>query len=328
LWKPPEPEIRGSNPRGPAKLGEVRKMGIRKIACVGAGLIGHSWATLFAVKSMSVNLQDLREEILAEALTKIESNLDFLAEKGVIRSEEAEAALRRIKTTTSLSEAVGDADYVQESVFESYEAKKKVFGEMEAEAPPEAILASSSSALLMSEIQEATAKPDRCLIAHPFNPPHLVPLVELVPGNKTSPETIKTTYEFMLKLGKVPVVLKKEVPGYIANRLSMRLYEEAVDLVDEGVATVEDVDRALSAGPGIRWAIMGPHLTYHLGGGPGGIEHWFETFGKAFFSPSAAKKVIEGVKEMEIVKTKSMEELVRWRDKKLVELLKIIYDKK
>jgi len=300
-------------------------MGIRRIACVGAGLIGHSWATFFALKGVSVNLQDLEEEILVEAPTKIKSNLDFLAEKGAIRKGEAEAAIRRIKTTTSLSDAVKNADYVQESVSESYEAKKKVFSEMDAEAPPEAILASSSSALLMSEIQEAATKPERCLIAHPFNPPHLIPLVELVPGNKTSPEAIKTTYEFMLKLGKVPVVLKKEVPGYIANRLSMRLYQEAVDLVDTGVATVEDVDRALSAGPGIRWAIMGPHLTYHLGGGPGGIEHWFETFGKAFFSPSVAKKVIEGVKSMEIVKTKSMEELVRWRDEKLVELLKIIY---
>jgi len=299
-------------------------MGIRRIACVGAGLIGHSWATLFAVKGLFVNLQDLKEETLTEAMTRIKSNVKFLAEKGVIRKGEAEAALKRIKTTTSLSEAVRDADYVQESVFESYEVKKKVFSEMDAEAPLEAILASSSSALLMSEIQKATAKPDRCLIAHPFNPPHLIPLVELVPGNKTSPETIKTTYEFMLKLGKVPVVLKKEVLGYIANRLSRRLYEEAVDLVDDGVATVEDVDRALSAGPGIRWAIMGPHLTYHLGGGPGGIEQWFETFGQDF-SSSAAKKVIEGVKEMEIVKKKSMEELVRWRDEKLVELLKIIY---
>jgi len=301
-------------------------MGIRRIACVGAGLIGHSWATLFAVKGLSVNLQDLKEETLTEAMTKINSNLKFLAEKDVIKKEEAEAALKRIKTTKSLSKAVRDVDYVQESVFESYEVKKKIFSQMDAEAPPETILASSSSALLMSEIQDATTKPSRCLIAHPFNPPHLIPLVELVPGKKTSPETIKTTYEFMLKIGKVPVVLKKEVLGYIANRLSRRLYEEAVDLVDDGVATVEDVDKALSAGPGIRWAIMGPHLTYHLGGGPGGIEHFFEVFGKYYnFRPSAVKKVIEGVKETEIVRTKSTEELVRWRDEKLVELLKILY---
>ena len=301
-------------------------MGIRRIACVGAGLIGHSWATLFAVKGLSVNLQDLKEETLTEVMTKINSNLKFLAEKNVIKKEEAEAALKRIKTTTSLSKAVRDADYVQESVFESYEVKKKIFSQMDAEAPPETILASSSSALLMSEIQDATTKPGKCLIAHPFNPPHLIPLVELVPGKKTSPETIKTTYKFMLKMGKVPVVLKKEVLGYIANRLSRRLYEEAVDLVDDGVATVEDVDKALSAGPGIRWAIMGPHLTYHLGGGPGGIEHFFEVFGKYYnFRPSAVKKVIEGVKETEIVRTKSMEELVRWRDEKLVELLKILY---
>jgi 3-hydroxyacyl-CoA dehydrogenase len=303
------------------------KMGIGKIACVGAGLIGHSWATLFAVKGLSVNLQDLKEENIARAVTKINSNVKFLAVKGVIKKGEAEAAIKRIKTTKSLSEAVMDADYVQESVFESYEVKKKIFSQMDAEAPPEAILASSSSALLMSEIQEATTKPGRCLIAHPFNPPHLIPLVELVPGKKTSSVTIKTAYEFMVKMGKVPVVLKKEVPGYIANRLSRRLYEEAVDLVDDGVATVEDVDRALSAGPGIRWTIMGPHLTYHLGGGPGGIEHWFEVFGRYYdFRPSAVKKVIKGVKEMEIVKKKSMEELVRWRDEKLVELLKIIYD--
>ena len=301
-------------------------MGIRRIACVGAGLIGHSWATLFAVKGLSVNLQDLKEETLTEAMTKINSNLKFLAEKDVIKKEEAEAALKRIKTTKSLSKAVRDVDYVQESVFESYEVKKKIFSQMDAEAPLETILASSSSALLMSEIQDATTKPGKCLIAHPFNPPHLIPLVELVPGKKTSPETIKTTYEFMLKIGKVPVVLKKEVLGYIANRLSRRLYEEAVDLVDDGVATVEDVDKALSAGPGIRWAIMGPHLTYHLGGGPGGIEHFFEVFGKYYnFRPSAVKKVIEGVKETEIVRTKSTEELVRWRDEKLVELLKILY---
>lgn len=301
-------------------------MGIRRIACVGAGLIGHSWATLFAVKGLSVNLQDLKERTLIGAVTDIESNVKFLAEKGVIRRGEAEAALKRIRTTTSLSDAVRDADYVQESVFESYEVKRKIFGQMDAEAPPEAILASSSSALLMSKIQKAILKPERCLIAHPFNPPHLIPLVELVPGKKTSPKTIKTTYEFMMKMGKVPVMLKKEVPGYIANRLSRRLYEEAVDLVDNGVATVEDVDRALSAGPGIRWAIMGPHLMYHLGGGPGGIEHFFEVFGKYYnFRPSTVKKVIKGVKEMEVVRTKSMEELVRWRDGKLIELLKILY---
>ena len=298
-------------------------MDIRRIACVGAGLIGHSWATLFAVKGLSVNLQDLKEETLTEAMTKIKSNVKFLAEKGVIKKVDAGAALKRVKTSTSLSEAVKDADYVQESIFESYKVKKKVFNQMDAEAPPETILASSSSALLMSEIQKATLKQERCLIAHPFNPPHLIPLVELVPGKKTSPETIKTTYELILKMEKVPVVLKKEVQGYIANRLSRRLYEEAVDLVDSGVATVEDVDKALSAGPGIRWAIMGPHLTYHLGGGPRGIEHWFEVFGRDF-RPSAAKKVIDGVNEMEFVKTKSMEELVRWRDEKLVALLEII----
>jgi len=150
---------------------------------------------------------------------------------------------------------------------EDYAVKKSIFRETDAVANPDTILASSSSGLLMTEIQKATQRPGRCIIAHPFNPPHIVPLVEIIRGEKTSRETVEATRRFMAGLGKVQVLLNKEVLGYIANGLAAALWREAIDPVENDVASVEDVDKALSAGPGIRWALMGSHLTYHLAGG-------------------------------------------------------------
>jgi 3-hydroxybutyryl-CoA dehydrogenase len=152
---------------------------------------------------------------------------------------------------------VVDVQLVQESVAENYEIKQQVFKELDSYTQPDAILASSSSGLLMTPIQQVTNHPGRCLIAHPFNPPHLIPLVELVPGDKTDELTVLRMKDFYEKLGKVPVVLKKAVPGHIANRLALALWREAVDLVIQGIASVEDVDKAVSAGPGLRWAVMG-----------------------------------------------------------------------
>jgi len=310
-------------------------MGVRKVACVGSGLTGHSWATLFAIKGHPVILQDEKAGILEKAVKGIKFNLDFLVRKNLLSKKGAAAALRKVKKTTSIAEAVADAEYVQESVFESYEVKKTVFKEMDAAAPSCSILASSSSGLLMTEIQKVTKRPERCLVAHPFNPPHLIPLVELVPGEKTSSETVKIVYDFMREIGKVPVVVKKEVTGYIANRLATALWREAIDLVDKGVASVEDVDKALVAGPGVRWAIMGAHLTYHLGGGSGGIEYFMDHIGQTksgiwktmatwtSIPLSAKRKVIEGVKQTEMVRTKTMEDIVKWRDDNLIELLKL-----
>lgn len=301
-------------------------------------MVGHSWATLFAVKGYSVTIQDVKEDILGRALSRIRSNIEFLVEKKLITSGRGDVAVKRIRATTRLEEAVGEADYVQESVYENYDVKKDVFRKIGV-VNPDAILASSSSGLLITPIQRVAKRPERCLTAHPFNPPHLIPLVELVPGEATSPETIETAAEFMRSLGKVPIVLKKEVPGHVANRLAAALWREVLDLVDKGVVSVEDVDKALTAGPGIRWAIMGANLTYHLGGLPGGIEYFIDHLGPAYsmwwrsmdpwtsIPHSAAKKVVEGVQQMEAVRTKTSEELTRWRDEKLVELLKVIYGK-
>ena len=309
---------------------------VERVTCVGSGLVGQGWATLFALRGYAVVLEDLTEEKLDRAVARIEAHMRFLAEAGL--GEDVDAAIRRIETTTSLAEAVADADYVQESVFESYDVKKAVYAEMDEAAPGDAILASSTSGLLMTEIQKAARRhPERCIVAHPWNPSYLVPLVELSPGELTSEETTRRTYALMESIGKVPVVLRKEVPGFIANRLSAALWREALDLVDRGVASVEDVDKAVRAGPGIRWAIMGPYLTYHLGGGSGGIEYlirhigvpkasWLETMAKWTVTPeSAVEKAVSGVAEMETVRERSMEALERWRDERLVELLRLLW---
>jgi len=312
-------------------------MRIRNVTCVGSGLIGHGWATLFAWKGYEVTLQDLEEDILKNALSQVRRNLQFLGENELLRSESFEDCLARIGTTTNLKEAVGEADYVQESVYESYRAKKEVFKSMDAAAPPHTVLASSSSTLRMSVIQRAAEKPDRCIVAHPWNPPHLMPLAEIIPGRRTSAETIEATKEFMTRLGKVAVVQKKEVSGTIGNRLAAALWREAIDLVHRGVADLEDVDKAVSAGPGIRWAVLGPHLSYHLGGGEGGIEYYLRHLGPAMAArwrtlatwtsmpPSAEKKIVHGVKRMQLVKGKSFAEIAKWRDRKLVELVKVLY---
>jgi len=307
---------------------------IRKIGVVGAGTIGSSWVTLFIMKHYTVNLFDVMPEVKARAIERIHKNLRFLADKELIGKRDVEPALNRINKVDSIAEAVKNVDFVQESVAEDYDIKKAVFQEMDA-ASEASILSSSSSGLLMTEIQKVTKSPGRCVIAHPFNPPHLVPLVEIVGGEKTSQETIEVTRQLMLQLGKVPVILRAEIPGYLANRLALALWREAIDLVDRGVASVEDVDKAIYAGPGIRWALMGPHLIYHLGGGPGGIEHHIDMFRDSFkpiwesmsswswLSDSMKVKLIEGVKSE--LHGRTWEDLAEWRDDKLVKLLKVVY---
>jgi 3-hydroxypropionate dehydrogenase (NADP+) len=265
----------------------------------------------------------------------IRSNLMFLEEKNFLKKGEAEAALKKIKISTLIGEAVQDADYVQESVPDDYGLKKQVFREMDAAAPDHAILASSSSGLLMTEIQKATARPKRCLLVHPVLPLYLIPLVEIVGGKQTSPETVRTAYDFMKKVGKVPVLLKREVSGYIINRLQAALLREAIDLVDKGVASAEEVDKAFCMGIGLRDPIIGPFLRIHLAGD--GVERFFKNLSQSYqyrwetmetwtsIPPSAEKKIVKSVNEMGIIRTKTLEEIKNWRDEMLVKLLKIVH---
>jgi 3-hydroxypropionate dehydrogenase (NADP+) len=310
-------------------------MDINKITCVGAGLIGQGWATLFSSKGFEVILQDVTESILEKSVRAVKSNLMFLEANNLLKRGEANAALKRIKTRTDMGEAVCHADYVQESVPDRYDIKKQIFKKMDGAAPNHAILASSSSGLLMTEIQKVTTRPQRCVLVHPCLPAHLIPLVEIVGGEQTSRETVIAANDLMKKLGKIPVCLKREVPGYIVNRLQAALLREAIDLIDKDIASAEDVDKAFCMGIGLRDPIIGPFLRIHLTGS--GVERFIENYSQSYryrwetmatwisLPPSAAKKMVRGVKEMEVVRTKTLEEIKNWRDEMLVKLLKVIH---
>jgi carnitine 3-dehydrogenase len=224
---------------------------------------------------------------------------------------------------------------IQESIAERLDIKRDAHQLIEQHAPSTAIIASSTSGLLASEMQKALKHPERFLIAHPFNPPHLVPLVELVSGPQTSAETLKNTYDFYTRLGKIPVVLNKEVPGHLANRLAAAVWREAIHLVASGVASLEDVDKALYAGPGLRWAFMGQHMVYHLGGGAGGYPAFFKHLGPAaetWIRDLASWDRIPETAQKEVLSQidgathgRSVAELERWRDEKLASLVRALY---
>ena len=311
--------------------------GIKRVACIGSGLVGQGWAALFTVNGYDVVLHDITEEKLEEAKERTVHHINTLVDAGL--AEGVDEAVARLSSTTSLEEALDGADFVIESVFESLDVKCPLYAEMDAMAPADVVFASSTSGYMMSDIaRDMKHHPERAIVAHPWNPVHLVPLVELSPGEKTNQETVDLAYRVMEDIGRVPVVLKKEVLGLIANRLSAVLWREALNLVDEGVASVEDVDKAIRAGPGIRWAIMGPYMTYHLGGGKGGIEYlmrhigvkkaeWLETMATWTMQPeSVIQKAVEGVDDM--VGGTELEELEAKRDEYLIALNKLLWDGK
>lgn len=305
----------------------------KNIACVGVGLIGRGWATQFAARGFDVTLYDADDAVLKQALPQVRSSLAFLEANAFLAPGEAETAFERIVTAGSLADAVRSADYVQESAFEDYAVKESLFSEMDAQAPERAILASSTSGLLMTRIQKAAAKPGRCVLVHPFLPVHLMPLVEVVGGQRTSPKVLTSTCELMRNIGKSPVMLKKEVPGFIVNRLQAALLREAIDLVAGGVASAAEVDEAFRLSVGLRGPFLGPLMRVHLAGD--GIERFFENYTQSYrirldsmaswssISKQAAEATIEGVRAMEMVRTMSPEELKRWRDEMIVKVLNI-----
>jgi 3-hydroxypropionate dehydrogenase (NADP+) len=311
-------------------------MVIKKVACIGLGLVGQGWATIFSSKGYEVTLYDISDATVEDSFRAIESNLTFLETCNFLDQGDAQVSLKRIRATRSIRHAVRDADYVQESVLDDYDIKKEVFREIDAVAPAKAILASSSSGLLMTEIQKVTARPERCVLIHPLLPVHLIPIVEVVGGKQTSSQTVNAAVKFIEKLGKIPIVLNKEVPGYIVNRLQAALVREAIDLVDKGVATPENVDRAFSLGMGLRDPLIGPFMRMYLAGQ--GIDNFFRNYSKSYeyrwetmetwtsIPFSAVEKVVEGVRNMKMVQNKSLEEIKYWRDHMLVHILKLIFN--
>jgi carnitine 3-dehydrogenase len=246
---------------------------VRRVAVVSTGVIGASWAAHFLAHGLDVVATDPAPDAEERLRAEVAAHWPAL--------QRADGASQdRLAFTANPAEAVADADFVQENGPEREDVKHSLFAVLDAAARPDVVVASSSSGLLPSVIARGAPKhPERVLIGHPFNPPHLIPLVEVVPGERTSEEAIGTAMAFYAAVGKRPIRVRQEVPGHIANRLQAALWQEAYSLVERGVATVADIDTAISQGPGLRWAVLGPFLNQHLSGGPGGIAHLLEHLG-------------------------------------------------
>ena len=269
---------------------------VKTVAVLGAGgTVGASWAAMFLHHGFDVIAQD-PSPILSERL------------HGFV--ERAMPGLRRLQPTSSkpgqlkLTSAIGDlapAQFAQENVPENESLKRQVLAKLDVLFDPGVVIASSTSALLRSQIvADCRRDPERVIVGHPFNPPHLLPLVELV-GPAPDSAAVRWAVDFYTRLGKRPIIVRKEVIGHIANRLNSSIYREAVSLVEQGIASVEDIDTAMTTGPGLRWAVMGPHLLYHLGGGPGGIAHYLEHLGPSQVKRWAELKTPELTEELKRV---------------------------
>jgi 3-hydroxyacyl-CoA dehydrogenase len=302
---------------------------IRRIAIIGTGVIGASWTALFLAKGLEVVATDIASDAEASLRRFVKAAWPALERMGLAPG----ASQSRLTFTKDLPTALRAVDLVQENGPERIDFKKKLYQQLDELLPADVIIVSSSSGLTMSEIQSACRlHPERCVIGHPFNPPHLVPLVEIVGGAKTSEATIERASKFYSGLGKQAIRLRKEVPGHVANRLQAALAREVYYLVAEGVVSVTDVDKALSWGPGLRWGIMGQVLLNHLGGGQGGIEHFFEQFtgpmtawwkvlGSPELTPQVRQKLIDGLHEE--VGSRSIADLEAERDEILLGLLEL-----
>jgi 3-hydroxyacyl-CoA dehydrogenase len=300
---------------------------IRNIAIVGTGVIGASWAALYLARGFNVTATDPAPNAEDNLRKFIDAAWKDLAVIGLSPN----ASREHLQFTTDMKKAVADADLVQENGPERQDFKIKLFADMDAATPEGSIIASSSSGLTMSVMQSACKHPERCVTGHPFNPPHVIPLVEVVAGAKTSPETVERALSFYASIGKKPIHVRKEVVGHVANRLQAALYREVVYLIEQGVLDVADSDVAVCWGPGLRWGVMGPNLLFHLGGGQGGIQHfmgqftgplatWWKDLGKITdFSPEVKQTIIDGV--LKEANGRSIEELERERDTMLLELL-------
>jgi len=250
---------------------------MEKIAIVGAGLIGRAWATVFARAGHSVKLYDADPNAVPKAIGLIENGLRDLQKFGLVQ-EAPEVIAKRVSAASTLEEALKDADYVQENTAERLDVKRAVYAKMDAVAPPHCILASSTSTIPTSAFSEGLKGKHRCIVAHPVNPPHLVPVVELSPAPWTSGEVVSRTRALQEKVGQVPITVKREVEGFILNRLQAALLNEAWRLVKEDYVGVEDLDKCIKDGLGLRWAFMGPFETIDLNA-PGGIPDYAERYG-------------------------------------------------
>lgn len=302
---------------------------VEVVSVLGAGTIGASWTALFLAAGLEVDVFDPSENVEAFVLDYVQHAWSSLERLGLASKGNPE----RVRFFKTPEEAVDRAQFVQESVPERIEIKHDLFKRIEDKLSPTAIVCSSASGLLVKEMQAGWKNPGRFILGHPFNPPHLIPLVELLSNEKTDDGVIELAERFYAACGKTTIRVNKEVPGHVANRLQAALWREAIHLVVEGVASVEDVDKAVSAGPGLRWSVMGPHMLFNLGSGGHGLSVFCERFGPSFhrwwddlgnprLDPDVIAALAQGVKDEE--NGRSFHALAAERDRKIVEASRAI----
>jgi 3-hydroxyacyl-CoA dehydrogenase len=302
---------------------------VRKVGIVGTGVIGASWAAYYLARGFDVRASDPGEGAEQGLRAKVAEFWPALERMGLAQG----ASLQRLHFDKDLAQALKDVDFVQENGPERVAIKRDLLASITAAIGPEVIVATSSSGILISEVQDAAIHPERIVLGHPFNPPHLIPLVEVVGGRLTSAQAIERTMAFYAEIGKKPILLRREIKGHIANRLQAALWREAFSLIDSGVASVADVDTAISHGPGLRWALLGPFMNLHLSGGEGGIGHviehlgppiegWWRELGElSAFTPGLAERAMGGVEEE--LNGRDARELTQARDQILIGLLEM-----
>jgi carnitine 3-dehydrogenase len=301
---------------------------IHRIAIVGTGVIGASWAAQYLARGFDVVATDPAPNAEANLRNYVDEAWGELDAIGLSPGGSRD----RLFFTSDMKEALAQADFVQENAPERPEFKMKLFADMDAATPPDSIIASSSSGITPSVMQSKCKRPERVLVGHPFNPPHIIPLVEVVGGTKTAPEAIERAMAFYASIGKKPIYLKKELPGHVANRLQAALYREMLYLIEQGVLSVEDTDTAVCYGPGLRWGVMGQSLQWHLGGGAGGIKHFMEhlmdplagmmkALGTPNITPELKQTVIDGV--LRKAAGRSVDQLAHDENEVLIGLLKL-----
>ena len=272
-------------------------------AILGGGVIGASWAALFLASGKSVAVYDVADDIESSVRSYISSAWPVLEQLNLTENGNPD----NIFFHQSAAAAVADSTFIQESVPERIDIKHATYKEIEPVLAKGAIIASSASGLTLSEMQKGFENPERLVLGHPFNPPHLIPLVEVMGNKHTSDGVVEGAEEFYRQVGKVTIRVNREVPGHVANRLQAAVWREAIHMVSTGVVSVEDVDTAMWAGPGLRWAAMGPNLLFHLGAGSGGLaefcerytdsfNRWWDDLGELQLNPEIAATLVDGVK--------------------------------
>ncbi|OMI85887.1 3-hydroxybutyryl-CoA dehydrogenase [Streptomyces sp. M1013] len=300
---------------------------VRRVACVGAGVIGGGWVAHFLARGYDVTAWDPAPDASRKLRRLVDAAWPTLTLLGLADG----ASTDRLTVADTLEQAVADADFVQESAPEKLDLKRDLLARLDAATPPGVVIASSTSGYPMTDMQTAAADPTRLVVGHPFNPPYLIPLVEVVGGERTDPAAVAWAARFYEVAGKSVITMDNEVPGFIANRLQEALWREALHMVANGEATVRDIDLSITEGPGLRWAVMGPMLTFALAGGEGGMAHMLDHFGPSLKSPWTRLAAPELDKELydavvagcdEAADGRSLADLVAERDRGVVQVLR------